>query len=78
MPNETPFVFAFYFKTNFLYTLIQYCMTLTQNPTGAKGGAVPLALYSLKYNMDFKQNMMDFEGEVFISLPPFPPLLLIV
>lgn len=53
-------------------------MTLTQNPTGAKGGAVPLALYSLKYNMDFKQNMMDFEGEVFISLLPFPPLLLIV
>lgn len=24
----------------------------------------------LKYNMDFKQNKMDFEGEVFIS-PPF-------
>lgn len=46
LPNETPFVFAFYFKSKFLYTLIQYCMTLTQNPTGAKGGAVPLALHS--------------------------------
>lgn len=66
---KAPVLFTFQKKVSLSTNTILHYSYVSQSLTWTKGIVVPLALLSFWSTIDFKQNKMDFEEEMFLFFP---------